>query len=68
MTCADDDNRIVLQPIDQHESDYVNASYVDVSTHPLAYALTVYNFSSLFITQGHTTPKKFIATQGVAVI
>ena len=42
MTCADDDNRIVLKPIDQHESDYVNASYVDVSTHPLAYSLIVY--------------------------
>ena len=36
MTCADDDNRIVLQPIDHYESDYVNASYVDVSTHPPA--------------------------------
>ena len=34
QTCADDDNRIVLKPIDQYESDYVNASYVDVSMQP----------------------------------
>ena len=28
----DDDNRVVLKPLDKYESDYVNASYVDVST------------------------------------
>ena len=29
---VDDDNRVVLKPLDEYESDYVNASYVDVST------------------------------------
>ena len=33
--CIDDDNRVVLKPLDKYESDYVNASYVDVSTKPL---------------------------------
>ena len=28
----DDDNRVVLKPLDEYESDYINASYVDVST------------------------------------
>ena len=35
QTCADDDNRVVLKPVDQYETDYVNASYIDVSTQPL---------------------------------
>ena len=29
---ADDDNRVILAPIDEYDSDYVNASYIDVST------------------------------------
>ena len=29
---TDDDNRVVLQPVEGHEHDFVNASYVDVST------------------------------------
>ena len=27
----DDDDRVVLKPLAQYDSDYVNASYVDVS-------------------------------------
>ena len=29
---ADDDNRVVLKPMEEHTSDYINGSYVDVST------------------------------------
>ena len=29
--CADDNNRVVLQPTEGHMHDFVNASYVDVS-------------------------------------
>ena len=36
QNCTDDDNRVVLKTVDQYKSDYVNASYVDVSTHRLA--------------------------------
>ena len=39
-TCIDDDDRVVLKPLDKYESDYVNASYVDVSTQPLVSACT----------------------------
>ena len=34
LSCTDDDNRVVLRPLEGHEdcqSDYINASYVDVS-------------------------------------
>ena len=31
----DDDNRVVLRPLAQYDSDYVNASYVDVSLSPV---------------------------------
>ena len=44
----DDDNRVVLQPLEDHVHDFVNASYVDVSTamktyqpkHSACYSLT----------------------------
>ena len=34
LSCIDDDNRVVLRPLEGHEdcqSDYINASYVNVS-------------------------------------
>ena len=31
VSFTDDDNRVVLRPVEGHESDYINASCVDVS-------------------------------------
>ena len=39
----DDDNRVVLQPSEGHEHEFVNASYVDVSMH--AYTVVGYDVS-----------------------
>ena len=68
--CVDDDNRVVLRPTDQYQSDYVNASYIDVSiyTHTLMYTCgymysVMWSLWALYM-QGYNAPRKFIATQG----
>ena len=65
MSCVDDDNRVVLKPVNQYDSDYVNASYVDVSHshHQLSrvYSLCdVYGHSLLRVTPcpGSSLPHK----------
>ena len=37
----DDDNRVVLQPIEGYEHDFINASYVDVSVAGDSYRLRI---------------------------
>ena len=69
---SDDDNRIVLKPLSGStdcQSDYINASYVDVRN---IYMLTIFIensmiiiiISQLFVFQGYDKIHKFIACQG----
>ena len=64
----DNDNRVCLVPLSGHsdyQTDYINASYVDVGCRK------VYNKMShtfLLFLQGYSTPRKFLATQGNFII
>ena len=51
---TDDDNRVVLQPSEGHEHDFINASYVDVSIYSsITYHASVYvmynNYNHLMV-------------------
>ena len=61
---TDDDNRVILNNLEEADSDYINASYVDVSIH--AYnPVTTESYHCL--SQGYSIPKKFIAAQGMEI-
>ena len=59
LWCADDDNRVILNALDDLTDNYINASYVDVSIN-MKHSMEILSF----LIQGHSMPKKFIATQG----
>lgn len=59
--CTDDTSRVILAAIPGKEgSDYMNASYIDVSTE----CLQQIDFFFLFL-QGYNKPDGFIAAQGL---
>ena len=67
----DDENRIILRPIDGHsdcQRDFINACYVDVCCSPLLVCvLRIYLvcvFYSAYNLQGYKCRNKFIAAQG----
>ena len=62
LWCADDDNRVILNALDDLTDNYINASYVDVSIN-MKHSMELHPLLSILI-QGHSMPKKFIATQG----
>ena len=62
LWCADDDNRVILNALDDLTDNYINASYVDVSIN-VEHSMELHPLLSILI-QGHSVPKKFIATQG----
>ena len=62
LWCADDDNRVILNALDDLTDNYINASYVDVSIN-MKHSMELHPLLSILI-QGHSVPKKFIATQG----
>ena len=68
---TDDDNRVILSKTEDHESEYINASYVDVSAKHYILLKMIHTSSAMIyiltfsiIVQGYSVPKKFIASQG----
>ena len=62
---------MILEPIEGHKHDFVNASYVDVSlsvnctlTLIGIVLLHVHSLATVYFTKGYSSRKKFIATQG----
>ena len=67
----DDDNRIVLQPVASCQSDYINASYIDVCVCVIVNEQNIHSLPfqylivlSTYIQQGLTAKHKYIACQG----
>lgn len=62
---SDDYNRVVLDPIQgEHDSDYVNASYVDVSLVGRLIKIAACNAEHKFLLQSLLKPNAYIVTQG----
>ena len=63
ILCTDDFNRVKLKPVkDIRGSDYINASYVNVSQ--LSFSITYFHDMHCLYLQGYMTNTKYIAAQG----